>query len=61
MGTISEWIGKHKDGTRINLELSISPIKKYRNDELKTWIVAIIRDITTRKLQDEKIKKQTEE
>ncbi|MHA1983477.1 MAG: PAS domain-containing sensor histidine kinase [Candidatus Hodarchaeales archaeon] len=61
IGTISEWEGKQKNGKRINLELSISPIKKYREGEIKNWLVVIIRDITSRKIMDEKIKNQTEE
>ncbi|MHA2338472.1 MAG: PAS domain-containing sensor histidine kinase [Candidatus Hodarchaeales archaeon] len=61
IGTISEWDGKRKDGKRINLELSISPIQKYREGEIKDWLVAIIRDITNRKIMDEKIKNQTQE
>jgi PAS domain S-box-containing protein len=61
IGTISEWEGKRKDGKIIDLELSISPIKKFRENQIKDWLVAIIRDISDRKIMDEKIKSKTEE
>jgi signal transduction histidine kinase len=61
IGTISEWEGKRKDGKIIDLELSISPIKKFRENQIKDWLVAIIRDISDRKIMDEKIKNKTEE